>query len=43
VGGAYMVLRPAAVAVLEPPQQLRLWDAVFRRLFHWVWAKVDFQ
>lgn len=43
VGGmffAYMVLRPAAVEVLEPPQRLRLWDAVFRRFFKWVWGAV---
>jgi uncharacterized membrane protein len=43
VGGmflAYVVLRPAAVEVLEPPQRLRLWDAVFRRFFHWVWGSV---
>ena len=43
VGGmffAYVVLRPAAVEVLEPPQRLRLWDAVFRRFFSWVWGGV---
>lgn len=43
VGGmflAYVVLRPAAVEVLEPPQRLRLWDAVFRRFFRWVWGAV---
>ncbi len=43
VGGmflAYVVLRPAAVEVLEPPQRLRLWDAVFRRFFVWVWGAV---
>jgi len=43
VGGmffAYVVLRPAAVKVLEPPQRLRLWDAVFRVFFFWVWAAV---
>ena len=41
VGGmffAYMVLRPAAVEVLELPHRLSLWDAVFRRFFNWVWA-----
>lgn len=40
VGGmflAYTVLRPAALEVLEPPQRLRLWDAVLRRFFHLVW------
>ena len=43
VGGmffAYVVLRPAAVEVLEPPHRLRLWDAVFRRFFNWVWGAV---
>ena len=43
VGGmffAYVVLRPAAVEVLEPPQRLRLWDAVFCRFFIWVWGAV---
>jgi uncharacterized membrane protein len=43
VGGmffAYVVLRPAAVEILEPPQRLRLWDAVFRRFFIWVWGAV---
>lgn len=41
VGGmffSYVVLRPAVVEVLEPPQRLRLWDAVFRRFFNWVWG-----
>ena len=44
VGGmffAYVVLRPAAVEILEPPQRLRLWDAVFRRFFRWVWSAVS--
>ncbi|HEY8887721.1 MAG TPA: CopD family protein [Gallionella sp.] len=43
VGGmffAYVVLRPAAVETLEPPQRLRLWDEVFRRFFVWVWVAV---
>ena len=43
VGGmffAYVVLRPAAVEALEPQQRLRLWDAVFRRFFSWVWGAV---
>lgn len=43
VGGmffAYVVLRPSAVEVLEPPQRLRLWDAVFRRFLNWVWGAV---
>lgn len=41
VGGmffAYVVLRPAALEVLEAPQRLRLWDAVLRRFFNWVWV-----
>ena len=43
VGGmffAYVLLRPAAAEVLEPPQRLRLWDAVFRRFFNWVWGAI---
>jgi uncharacterized membrane protein len=43
VGGmffAYVVLRPAAVEVLEPPLRLRLWDNVFRRFFVWVWGSI---
>ena len=43
IGGmffAYMVLRPSAVEVLEVPQRLRLWDAVFGRFFRWVWGVV---
>ncbi len=43
VGGmffAYMVLRPAAVDTLAPPDRLRLWDVVFRRFFGWVWSAV---
>ncbi|MFZ5524503.1 MAG: CopD family protein [Pseudomonadota bacterium] len=43
VGGmffAYVALRPAAVETLDPPQRLRLWDAVFRRFFNWVWGAV---
>lgn len=43
VGGmffAWMVLRPAAVDVLEPPARLRLWLEVFRRFFYWVWPAV---
>lgn len=43
VGGmffAYVCLRPAAVAVLEPPQRLRLWREVFGRFFIWVWVAV---
>jgi len=43
VGGmffAYVVLRPAIVEILEPPQRLRLWNSVFRRFFNWVWLSV---
>ena len=43
VGGmffAHQCLRPAAMAVLEPPQRLGLWDAVFARFFPWVGAAV---
>ena len=43
VGGmflAYMAVRPAAIEVLEPPQRLKLWTAIFRRFFPWVWAAV---
>ncbi|AOV18060.1 hypothetical protein BJI67_14200 [Acidihalobacter aeolianus] len=43
VGGmffAYVALRPAAVAVLEPPPRLRLWEATFARFFPWVWLAV---
>lgn len=40
VGGmffAYVVLRPSAADVLQPPERLRLWDKVFSRFFNWVW------
>ena len=43
VGGmifAHMMLRPAAVQVLEPPLRLNLWIQVFRRFFLWVWISV---
>ena len=43
VGGmffAYVVLRPAIVEILEPPQRLRLWNSVFRRFFSWVWLSI---
>lgn len=39
VGGmffAYMVLRPVAVEVLEPPLRLVLWGQIFSRFFPWV-------
>jgi uncharacterized membrane protein len=43
VGGmffAYMVLRPSAAEVLQPPERLRLWNKVFARFFNWVWLAV---
>lgn len=43
VGGmffAYMVLRPPAAKLLEPPLRLALWVQVFARFFPWVWAAV---
>ena len=41
VGGmffAYMILRPVAAELLEPPVRLKLWSQVFARFFKWVWA-----
>ena len=43
VGGmffAYMALRPAAAALLEPPLRLPLWQETFRRFFFWVWLSL---
>ncbi len=43
VGGmffAHQVLRPVAVAQLEPPRRLPLWVGVFKRFFPWVWVAV---
>lgn len=43
VGGmffAYMVLRPSAVEVLQPPERLQLWNNVFSRFFKWVWIAI---
>jgi len=43
VGGmfyAYMILRPVAVNLLEPPLRLQLWSEIFQRFFVWVWAIV---
>ncbi|MCQ4323426.1 hypothetical protein CXK94_04165 [Stutzerimonas stutzeri] len=43
VGGmffAWMVLRPAAGAMLQAPDRLKLWADVFRRFFLWVWVAV---
>ena len=43
VGGmffAWMVLRPAAVATLQAPERLGLWNDVLPRFFRWVWLAV---
>ena len=43
VGGmffAYMVLRPVAGSLLEPPVRLTLWSQVFSRFFPWVWGAI---
>lgn len=43
VGGmffAYVVLRPTAAQLLEPPHRLSLWAGVFSRFFPWVWGTV---
>jgi uncharacterized membrane protein len=43
VGGmffAYMILRPTAAEVLQPPERLQLWDKTFRRFFNWVWGLI---
>lgn len=43
VGGmffAWVVLRPAAAATLQPAERLPLWADVFRRFFQWVWLTV---
>ena len=43
IGGmffAYIAMRPAAVAVLEPPQRLKLFQAAFSRFFTWVWLLI---
>lgn len=43
IGGmffAHFALRPAALAVLEPPVRLTLFAAVFQRFFIWVWVAV---
>lgn len=43
VGGmffAYMVLRPAAVELLETPERLLLWNGVLRRFLSWVWVAI---
>jgi uncharacterized membrane protein len=33
---AYMALRPAAAALLDPPKRLTLWVHVFSKFFPWV-------
>ena len=43
VGGmffAYVVLRPVAVTLLEPPMRLTVWTQVFQRFFPWVWIAI---
>jgi len=43
VGGmffAWMILRPVAATLLEPPLRMPLWDRSFRKFFPWVWAAV---
>ena len=43
IGGmffAYMVLRPAAVTILQGPFRLRLWNNTFQRFFPWVWLSI---
>lgn len=43
VGGmffAWMILRPVAVELLDPPQRLTLWYRIFQRFFPWVWAAI---
>lgn len=43
VGGmffAHMALRPAANALLDPPQRLPLMLRVFDRFFPWVWVSI---
>ncbi|MSO64343.1 MAG: hypothetical protein EXQ85_00825 [Alphaproteobacteria bacterium] len=43
VGGmffAYVMVRPAAVAALEPPLRGALWQGIFGRFFTYVWTAV---
>jgi len=43
VGGmffAWMILRPVAATLLEPPQRMPLWARSFERFFPWVWSAV---
>lgn len=43
VGGmffAYLVLRPSAAEVLQPPERMRLWGRVLFSFFNWVWLAI---
>lgn len=43
IGGmffAYIVLRPSAAKVLDPPQRLLLWRETLGRFFRWVWIAI---
>ncbi len=43
VGGiffAFMALRPAANATLEPTPRLQLWQSAYRHFFPWVWVMI---
>lgn len=43
VGGmffAYFCLRPVLAELLDPPERLRIWRALFARFFVWVWWAV---
>jgi uncharacterized membrane protein len=43
VGGmffAYVVLRPSAAEILQPPERLQLWNKVFSLFFKWVWVAI---
>ena len=37
---AHKFLRPAAAELLDPPERLTLWAAVFKRFFPYVWLSV---
>jgi uncharacterized membrane protein len=44
VGGmffAYVVLRPSAAEILQPPERLQLWNKVFNLFFKWVWVAIS--
>ena len=43
VGGmffSYVILRPVAGQLLEPPVRLTLWSNVFKGFFPWVWVAI---